>query len=266
MDISTTELTRRVKRIPGARNLRDLGGYPTADGRKVRWGVVYRAGTPAEIPEHAHSEIAALGLACIVDMRSNRERLHEGYHPKLLKDLEYWYREYDFSEGDMIEMLRNPASCAEDARRMMKQVYRDLPYEQTEALKALFAKVRAGRIPLLVNCSAGKDRTGTAAALLLSALGVPRETIVEDYALSERLHDPADSFLGIDPTGPLAFLVNVAPDVWRAVMGSPAEYLEEMFATLERKHGSVDNYCREMLGLDGAGLFDVRAALLEPAT
>ena len=138
-----TQLSRRVKRIRGARNLRDLGGYSTLDGRRVRWGTLYRAGHPAHIPLDAHCEITALGLACIVDMRSTPERLHEKYHPELLKDLEYWYREYEFSAGDIMALLRNPTSLLEDAQLVMKQAYRTFPYEQTEALRALFSRVRA---------------------------------------------------------------------------------------------------------------------------
>ena len=231
----------------------------------MRWGMVYRAGHPSKIPSHAHGDVAALGLACIVDLRSTRERLHEGYRPSLLENLEYWFREYDYSDADITEMLRNPASSAEEAAALMKQVYRGLPYEQAEGLAAMFDKLRAGRVPLLVNCSAGKDRTGTAVALLLSALGVPRSTVIADYVLSEQLHDLEDSTRDVDPNGPLAFMLKVSPAIMRALVGSPAEYLEEMFAAVEREHGSVEGYYRDVLKLGAAELKQLHNVLLEPA-
>lgn len=261
---STMTEPTRVKKIAGARNLRDLGGYMTDDGRRVRWRMVYRAGHPAGIPAPAHTDVAALGLACIVDLRTTRERLHESYHPRLLENLEYWCRDYDYSDAEIERMLSDPGWSVEDARDLMRRLYRKLPYEQADGLRAMFERLRAGRVPLLINCSAGKDRTGTAAALLLSTLRVPRATIVADFILSEQLHDTADSLRAIDPTGPLAFMRNVSLEIIRALTGSPAEYIEEMFVTIEAQHGSVAGYCRDVLGLDAEGVEELSQRLLEP--
>src|SRR3546814_6625514 len=100
--------------------------------------------------------------------------------------------------------MRDPATRAADIHAHMLETYRRLLGEQRAAVAAMFGLLLAGRAPLLINCTAGKDRTGVLSALLLAALGVPLETVRTDYALTELIQDPRAPLFPVDPDGPFA--------------------------------------------------------------
>lgn len=264
---SLPDVEPRVLRFAGARNFRDFGGYPAAAGRHVRWRRLYRAGHPADMPADSHEAFGDLGLACVFDLRSNHERRSQPYASGLVSELEHWYRDYDFSAGNLGMLLNDPAATADEAQAVMLDVYRALPYEQSASFRALFERLAAGRTPLLVNCSAGKDRTGVACALVLTALGVPRERVVEDYMLTEKVQPPVAASFAREMTGSLAHFAKASPEVLRTMLGSPRISIETMFREVERRHGSVENYLGEVLGVDAGMLAAMRADLLtdEPA-
>src|SRR3546814_4751357 len=89
--------------------------------------------------------------------------------------------------GDLRKLAENGPPTATQLREIMHVVYRELPFEQAPAYREMFSQLAAGELPMVINCTAGKDRTGVAAALMLTALDVPRDIIIEDYALSGEL-------------------------------------------------------------------------------
>ncbi|MEZ5708312.1 MAG: tyrosine-protein phosphatase [Blastomonas sp.] len=249
--------------VAGARNLRDIGGCIAADGRRVRRGMIMRAGHPGELTEQGQAQFAALGICSILDLRTTEERAEFPYPGHLVTDVRYWARDYDLSRGDIVAMLRDPATRQADMHAHMLDSYRRLLSEQRLAASAMFEILLAGQTPLLINCTAGKDRTGVLVALLLSALGVSREAIRSDYVLTERVQDPGAALFHVDPEGPFAYLLTVDPMVWRTMMRAAPEYIDAMFASLAGSHGSVEAFLADTCGMDADRLEQLRMLLLE---
>lgn len=137
---------RRLIPLEGGRNFRDLGGYLTSDGRRVKWRKLFRSGSMAGLTAADYGSLSSLSIKIVCDLRTAQEIEAELSTPKM-------------------------------ARAAMIQGYRRLPFEQVPAHRELFRRLAAGDVPLVFNCSAGKDRAGTAAALILSALGVLRDAL-----------------------------------------------------------------------------------------
>jgi protein-tyrosine phosphatase len=191
-------------------------------------------------------EIRRLDIRFICDLRSNPERASRPTRWPDLDAINRWWRDHEGSTGDVVRALSLPNASAESMRELMLEAYRTLPYEQADSYRELFRTIADGELPLVFHCSAGKDRTGIAAALLLSALDVPRETVIEDYLLTERFFE--DTRRLAETHG----FNQVDPVIWEPLMRAEHAYLDAMFRTLERRHGSVDGYLREILGVDAA--------------
>ena len=175
-----------MNRVPlrGARNFRDLGGYGARDGRSVRWRILFRSGSMAGLTSGDVDTLCTFGIRTIIDLRSTNERLREptlcagAFMPAMHA------RDYVFKSSDLGQALPTGQMEAEEARLAFERTYALLPFQFADQYRQMFAQLLADNAPLIVNCSGGKDRTGVASALLLTALGVPRETVIEDYLLS----------------------------------------------------------------------------------
>lgn len=245
----------RVLPLQGGRNFRDLGGYATEDGRRVRWGRLYRSGTMAQLTQADCEYLAGLGIRLICDLRTTGER-EAAPIPWRDSAPAYWSRDYSMSFGDLRDLIKAGLPTAEQVRQTMQAGYRHLPFEQAPAYRELFKRLAAGELPLVFNCTAGKDRTGIVAALILNVLGVPRDTILEDYVLTNELL----SGHRFSADGPLGHL---SPEVIRSIMGSDPEYLRTAFAVIEERHGCIEHYLRDVLDIDAQELSAIRRELLE---
>ena len=238
----------RLVPLQGGQNFRDLGGYRTSDGRIVKWGMLYRSGAMNALTPADFATLAQRGLRTVCDLRDTRERSKApvggptGHAPSVFAD------DYDMT-GAMRE-LADPALDGVKARAMMQRTYADLPFRFAGQYRRMFAELAAGHAPLAVNCSAGKDRTGVAAALLLTVLGVPRATVMQDYLLSNRYFDPARA-AAQDPNT-AAFAQRLPADAVKALMGVEPAYLDAAFAAIEARPGGLAAYLRDQLGLDPA--------------
>jgi protein-tyrosine phosphatase len=254
-------VTIRIPRLEGALNFRDLGGYSAADGRSVRWKTLYRSGTTHAMTRNDVASLESSGIRYAYDFRSNNERRH---YPTRLTDiaqLTYRFRDHDRLPGDIKRLLSSPDARADRSRQLMISTYRQLPYEFEDAFRSLFQYLSNGDLPLVFNCTAGKDRTGVAAALVLSALGVERETILEDYMLTEQFFEQScDLMLG---TGGAGLFSKVDRAVWEPLMQVHPDYLNAMFDQLQESHGSVERYLQEQLGVDREHIQRMRTHLLD---
>lgn len=174
----------------GASNFRELGGYPAADGRRVKYGLLYRGGTTYDLKSDADfAVLESLKLNFILDLRSTGEReerpdiIPNGADYLRLSAMRYEDGgEIDFSPAG-IERLEREFSDAIQAQcelDVFTSFYARMPFGNP-AFQALFRALEEGRTPLLFHCTSGKDRTGVAAMLILLALGADRETAVADY-------------------------------------------------------------------------------------
>ena len=250
----------RVLPMTGGHNFRDIGGYPTADGRTTAWGLVYRSGTMAELSEPDQALLEQLGLRVICDFRSSRERDQRPSQLPQSAGFEIWAHDYETSAADLVLSLTGPDATPDHARALMIELYRHIAYEQAIGYRALFERLASGELPILFHCAAGKDRTGVAAALLLDMLGVPREIVVEDYVLTDRFFDRGCELVRSDPS--VERLGNVDPAIWAPVMRADPAYLATFFETIEAHHGSAEGFVRDQLGLDDTAVAAIRERLL----
>lgn len=253
----------RIVSVRGGRNFRDLGGYAGADGRRVRHGVIYRAGHPGELCEVGCAEFAALGIGAVVDLRTTEERAHIPYPDAALAGTHYWSRDYTLSHGDITAMLRDTATTGEAMRGQMRSNYRRIAEEQRAAIGAVFGFLAEGRTPVLINCTAGKDRTGVTVALVLAALGVSRDDIRHDYAYTEVVQDPGSTLFDYAADGPFAYMREVPPEVMRAMMGADPANIDVVFEELDSQFGGIEGYLAEAHGITGAALATIREMALE---
>ncbi len=245
--------------LEGGRNFRDVGGYRTADGRSVRWGSLYRSGSLAHLTPKGISDFDHLKVTSIIDLRSTDERHLDPNNWQAASNHGYWSRDYSMGTGSMPASFGDPAKMTgEAARAMMAGSYRSLAQQQAPSYRELFARLTGpARGPVVVNCSAGKDRTGIATALVLTALGVPYDTVKADYLLSNGAYG-MDS-LKRDLSSPMAAL---APDAAAALAGVDGSYIDATFAALREQYGSVENFMARELGLGPRQIALLKARML----
>ncbi|MFI5320464.1 MAG: tyrosine-protein phosphatase, partial [Myxococcota bacterium] len=185
-DGNRVEIAERKLPLEGPRNFRDLGGYPTADGRRVRWGQVFRADSLAELSDADIAYLGRIGLARVIDLRGDFEISDRPN--RLAGRTEFAYVQLQIGEGDLA-----PAEWARkfeagefgeiDASWLVRGYQRTLD-ERAERVGGVLRQLAAAPSPAVFHCTAGKDRTGIVSALLLLLLGVPREVVIGDYSLT----------------------------------------------------------------------------------
>jgi len=261
-------MKERVLPLEGGRNFRDMGGYPAADGRMVRWGHLYRSGSLAALTPTDYARLQDLNIAVVCDFRSTHERNSEptmwaGGHATIIHT-----RDYEMQSRHIRAALRDPGRTPETMRKAMHGFYSDLPYDHSECYARMFAELLAGRTPLVFNCSAGKDRTGVAAALIFTALGVSREDILADYALSEQLvdyHALAGGPESSDTATGFSALRTVPRDIRGPLLRSDPEYLGVALDEIARREGSVSAFLKSRLGVGDAETEVLKGLLLQGA-
>ena len=247
--------------LEGGHNFRDIGGYPTGEGKVVARGRIYRSGTMSELTDDDHAMLETLGLQLVCDFRSTGERTRRPSRFPSIPSYEIWCRDYDLSGGDLVMAMRHPDANANSSRRLMIETYRTLVYEQAPSYAELFRRIACGPLPLVFHCSAGKDRTGIAAALLLDLLGVSRQDIIDDYLLSDLFFARGCELVAKDPLGDE--LSAIAKEVWEPVMRADADYIRAMFEIVEARHGSIAQFVREELGIADDVIELIRKRLLD---
>jgi len=225
--------------LEGAPNFRDLGGLPVAGRRQIRRGVVYRSESFIALTEEDVSRLHSIGVRMVCDLRSATERERHGG---------------GLTGSELIGLIdptgfdpeRDGIAAMDDAASVVHHhvtVYRRYPLSLAATMRQLLNRVMEGRLPAVITCNAGKDRTGVASAILLLALGADQHTVVEDYLRS-------NTFYGADRIGPV--LNERAgrfppPDAISAFCCNPS-YLEETFAAINER-GGLDAYLERHLDL-----------------
>lgn len=257
---ASQEASKRLLPLEGGQNFRDLGGYRTTDGRMVKWGTIFRSGTMTNLSDADFRYLADKGLKTVVDLRSTSERKKEPVAWPLPGSPQVHQKDYEI-DYSMMAALAKPGLTGAEARAVMATFYREVPKTFADQYKLIFAELLGGDAPLAFNCSAGKDRTGVAAALVLSVLGVPRETVIADYLLSNETFKPVES--EADKNDPqMLFFARLPADVRQALMGVDRSYIEAAFATIDSWPGGAETYYLEQLGLDAKAIATLRDKLL----
>jgi protein-tyrosine phosphatase len=252
----------RVLPLDGGSNFRDLGGYRTDTGAEVAWGQLYRSAVMAGLTPDDFQRLGALGIQTVCDFRSTDERNRDavewpvGVQPTVLAT------DYGLDTGAIAALFRSGPVTAEATRKAMAGFYAEMPFLFADQYARMMRQLVDGRAPLAFNCSAGKDRTGLAAALLLTVLGVPYETAVADYLLSNQTYRPTPPAAGgDDPTARM--FASMPKDALQALMGVDRRYLDSSFAAIEAK-GGMDRYLSDQLGLTPSDIEKLRSRYLRP--
>lgn len=256
---------RRWLRLEGAPNFRDLGGYRTADGRTVRWEILYRSDHLGDLTDEDVARFSQLGIRMLCDFRGADEkaedpdRLPETSAPEVVA-LEI--SDPSFSPSALREKLTNGNGEEIDFRKLLIDANRMFATRFAPQYRALFERItRPEYLPALVHCTGGKDRAGFASALILRILGVPEEVVFEDYLLTNvYTADKIErTLLLID----VFSLFQADTDAIRPALGVERAFLAAAFAAIDEEYGSFDDYRREALALDDAQVAAFRDLALE---
>jgi protein-tyrosine phosphatase len=264
VDGAQTRVAERLLPLQGGRNFRDLGGYRAAEGRQVRWGHIYRSGVMAGLTTADMTYLSDLGIQAICDLRSRQERAAEPNPFLNDPSPEVIGTDYDMMDTSGLMKATNRA----DAINALADTYLRVIEVLTPQYTDIFARLLRREI-LAFNCSAGKDRTGIAAALILSVLGAAREAIVADYALTE-VYTPPSSIAKLTSGGVVpGFSSNIAkafmrlpPDVTKVMMGSDPAVMRATLARIDAQHGGPIELCKARYGLTDAKIANLRQVYL----
>lgn len=261
---------RRHIPLDGQPNFRDIGGYETTDGHRVRWGQIYRAGELPRLTDSDLAELQSLGLVTVVNFLTPEEIEARG--EDRLPDGVAEIQAPIGAGGDDLALLVLEARKTGDFSGVPPELNADihrilLDDGAAEYAALLRAAADPANRPLAFHCSHGVHRTGTAAAILLSALGVPWETVREDYLLSNVYRaDEIDRRL--DALKALAAEnQGVTPDSvdttnMEAFYRLQGAYIDASLEAAIDKYGSMGGYIRDGLGLTEAEILALREQLL----
>jgi protein-tyrosine phosphatase len=237
--------------LAGASNFRDLGGYPGKDGRAVRWRQIFRSNHLGHLTAADIELLRGLGLKSAFDFRGTEERAAAmcGLEEIAVHSLPI--------EPSVVATLRarlaaGATLASADAHEVMRDSYRNYVRYNTPSFRALFAHLLEDRAPLVIHCTAGKDRTGFACALILHALAVHDDLIAEDYLLTNRFYrrDPSAS--------------SDLPEEVRQVLASvEASFLAAAFDAVNADYGDLESYLGDGLGLGAQQRARLQARYLE---
>lgn len=258
--------------LQGQSNFRDLGGYETGDGRTVKWREVYRSGRLPKLTNEDVARLESLRIRTVVNFLTADEIEAHG-HDHLPAGVREISRPIaSGAAGDLTKVVTEALKTGDFSKvsvELNPEIHRVLVHDGQQQYAALLGVTAdpASR-PLVFHCTHGVHRTGTGAAILLSALGVPWETVREDYLLSNKyrgaevekrlaqLRQMAAEKQGIPPE-------QVDMSNMEAFLVQGASYIDASFDEMVKEYGSVDNFIRDGLGLSDQEINRLRDELLE---
>jgi len=261
---SPSDAPARVPGLAGATNFRSLGGLPAAGGRRIRPHVLMRADRLTGLTADDWRVLADTGLATICDLRSAAERVeHPNRVPPRLavRELDCDVRN-DLRADPALARLLVDDPTARGAERVMIEIYRRFPASMGGTLATVVERLLAGEAPLLVHCSAGKDRTGFLVAMLLHALEVPATVIRADYLASRAWPGAATHRGSLEARLGAIIAPHELPAAVDTVLDVRDAYLDAALDAATRRFRSVDRYLEEVAGLDAARRRRLQDALL----
>ena len=248
-------MTSRIHAFEALDNFRDYGGYDTAAGRALKAGRLFRSAHQASVTDADLERLAALDIGTVIDLRRPVERRRQpskrpaGFSGQVIEsDLD------EAGEAPHITFLKTADLTPDSGRRFMTDTYRQLPFAPAhlDLFARYFRALGDTDRPVLIHCAAGKDRTGMLAALTHHLLGVGRDDLVEDYLLTNTAVDLAGRAPAIAEQLKAITGRTASHDAVVAFMGVEEAYLDAAIAAIEARHGSIDGYLEQALGVDTA--------------
>jgi protein-tyrosine phosphatase len=257
-------LAERRLSLQGTPNFRDLGGYETEEGRRLRWGKLYRSSKLSNLTDEDINYVSRLGVTLICDFR---QVIEQELEPTLLGDNQFTQlASLPISPGSshsFIENLHNGIIAVDDAAGFMEQINRDFVANQMPQYAEMFRLLLIGDQQVLIHCASGKDRTGFGAALILDVLGVDEEAIVDDYLLTNK-YLPVDEEVErlskqfTDHTGS-----GVSEEVLRPMLEVRPEYIRACFEEIRKRYNSKEHFFETALDLDNVKVEELKSRYLD---
>ena len=243
----------RVLPMTGIHNFRDYGGY-AARGGKLRRGLLWRSGQHCDATPDDLALVQRVGIATVIDLRGDSERLSYPClrHDEFNGDVLFHPGETSGARGKAVhEQAAYNVKTEQDAHKAMLRIYTTLPFQPVlVGTFRLYIQALAEReSPSLLHCLAGKDRTGVGAALVHTLLGVHHDDLVEDYLLTNTAGDPEARIAAGALHVRSGFGLTMDDAAVRVLMGVDAAFLERSFDSMAQRHGSVEGYARDVLGV-----------------
>ncbi|MBC7892022.1 MAG: tyrosine-protein phosphatase [Sphingobacteriaceae bacterium] len=247
--------SRRALKLEGGSNFRDLGGYPAAAGKTVKWGHIYRSADISKLTEADLSTLVDRRIATVCDLRGPDEVKNS---PDRLPAGAKWVNLPAGSENIRLSQMGQLMNSPARRDSLMTSSYSNTAHFKAK-YQPMFDELLAldGGKALLFHCTAGKDRTGIGAALVLSALGVPQAMVLKDYAATNEYWTGREQMMktligqGMDSTRV------------RGMMAADPLYLEKTFAAIDQQYGSMDNFLVKEMELTPEKLAALRAKYLQ---
>jgi len=248
----------RIIPLTGVKNFRDMGGHVSVDGRMMRWGHIFRSGHLADMTEDCGTEVLARDIETVIDFRSDAERKRHPVHwPN------GWIPDYHaVSIGgnaaawvkELYERLANTDFPARELREQFILAFETIPIANKSGLATFFdllIDAHKGNA-MLFHCTAGKDRTGIAGALLMKALDISEDQIMADFLLTNKAVDLDGTSAAIADWLSTKAKQNIAPTDVLPLVGVEADFLEAAYRSIREKFGTIDAYLEEGLNLTPA--------------
>jgi protein-tyrosine phosphatase len=247
---------RRGGILEGAPNFRDLGGYPSGNGKQTVWRKVFRSQTLAQLSDGDVAQLKALGVKTVIDFRSDEEvRKEPSRLPEGLKILRL---SINVGSNDTLQIMQRLMTGAVDSIQgveFMQTANRRFATEFTSQYREFFnILLQPENYPVVFHCTAGKDRTGFAAAMLLSALDADWDTVMNDYLLTNQYLKPQQLMQQIPEQ---------AMPALRQMWGVQPSYLNAAKEEIITRYGSIDNYLSRELNVGDAEKNKLKRYLLE---
>ena len=260
-------LREDYRKLPftGAHNFRDLGGYKTEDGRRIKWGKIYRSDNLHSLTDEDVKYLSRLNIKSVVDFRSDEER--ESEPDRLTPDmtqvlLPIKFQPKELDDETLKNLMKNLTFGTLDSSNLLTDFNIVIVKDFAEEYKKFFRHVIENNAePIVFHCTAGKDRAGFASAMILTVLGVPREKVIEDYLLTNTyVKDHVDSeMLEIE----LKTFFRADTDNLRKINLVAERYIQAAFDTIDSEWGGIDNYISKALSLTEEDILKLQNFYLE---
>ncbi|MFD1768730.1 tyrosine-protein phosphatase [Sphingobacterium suaedae] len=247
-DRDTSIVSERKLPLSGTANFRDLGGIRTTTGRHVAWGNFFRADDLSALREQDFPYLENTGIRYVYDLRSSEEVSKKKDH---LPSNMHWVHSPIFDENSalqtqaVMQQFADGTMTEEGARNLLTEANRDFATKNVGKFRSVVQQILENSQPSLFHCTAGKDRTGFTSALILSILGVDRETVIQEYLMTnyythEKLTRSMDQMIA-------GMGGKIQPSVMVQLMRVDRRYLEAAFSAIDEQYGTMDHFIRDGL-------------------